>query len=223
LKTPHFFIYLFTGLLNGTRHVLECFDDYEVRKIIRACGEARKQVNGMKSVDTVDTLVQIIQPACQSLIVLAQLSDRRSVMNHNLILFVPWRTEIFFFFSFLLSIIVAESLSCLSPGPRSPLPRPARSSREAPPSWSPPPRPSSQTPTSHPRRAPRNQGGSALTGFSTQSMTLRGSCRSSRFVQLSFFLSLLNPSPLNDSGSKRLMPFPPSLFFFFFLADSSRR
>lgn len=68
------------GILSGTTSVLNTFDDYEVRKIVRSCTAVQDKgkiiANDVNGVDP-QSLVQTVMSASQLIVQLAQLANKR--------------------------------------------------------------------------------------------------------------------------------------------------
>ena len=65
------------GILNGTRQVLESFDDGEVRRVIAACRQAATQVQTLKFSLSIEVLAQNILSICESIVQAANLAAAR--------------------------------------------------------------------------------------------------------------------------------------------------
>lgn len=65
------------AILHGTTDILSAYDDSEVRNLVSLCTNAKEALAKLKTVSEVAQLVQIIRPACQSLVDLTAIAKRR--------------------------------------------------------------------------------------------------------------------------------------------------
>ena len=55
------YIYIFAEILNGTSSLLLCFDESEVRKIIKSCKEVLSYLEIAEVVENMEDLVQFVK------------------------------------------------------------------------------------------------------------------------------------------------------------------
>jgi hypothetical protein len=65
------------GLLNGTTRLLDVYDDSEVRKIVRMCDDCKHNIDVLKTISDVQSLIKTIKPTCDYLVQLTQFSTKR--------------------------------------------------------------------------------------------------------------------------------------------------
>ncbi|KAI3633133.1 hypothetical protein MIR68_009208 [Amoeboaphelidium protococcarum] len=65
------------GILQGTTHLLDAYDDGEVRKIVNLCASTKTVLSKLDQTFEVQQIIAIIKPACQQLVDLTALANRR--------------------------------------------------------------------------------------------------------------------------------------------------
>lgn len=65
------------GILEGTTHLLNAYDDSEVRKIVAQCQESRQLIEQLQGAMDLQSILQVMKPTCQALVDLTALSTRR--------------------------------------------------------------------------------------------------------------------------------------------------